>query len=152
FFQNPHTSALSQTCQDQLLTLRFADDSHRPMADRFSNQSGVSVTIPDFGRTESAPFYEPMYERLEAAGYGRNRRIRLAGYDARLTRDMDDFLKRTKRLIKDTYDFSLPTDPAQAKTSATLYITNPSTYMSAADPTVFGRREVVLRNSTTGKE
>ncbi len=49
-------------------------------------------------------------------------------------------------------DFSLPTDPAQAKTSATLYLTNPSTYMSAADPEVFGRQEVVLKNSTTGKE
>src|SRR6185503_19665443 len=49
-------------------------------------------------------------------------------------------------------DFSLPTDPAQAKTSARLYLTNPSTYMSAADPDVFGRREVVLKNSTTGKQ
>ena len=49
-------------------------------------------------------------------------------------------------------DFSLPTDPAQAKTSARLYLTNPSTYMSAADPAVFGRREVVLENSSTGKQ
>ena len=49
-------------------------------------------------------------------------------------------------------DFSLPTDPAQAKTSARLYLTNPSTWMSAADPEIFGRQEVVLKNSTTGKE
>jgi lecithin-cholesterol acyltransferase len=215
WFQNPQASAFSQTCQDQLLTLRYAADSHRPMADRFSNQPGVTVTIADFGRTESAPFYEPMYERLEAAGYVRNHSIRVAGYDARLTPDMDNFLKRTKRLIEDTYnendhrpvhvvghsngplyiqyllthtsqhwrdkyiqgftpiagnfpgqgslysilftglniiDFSLPTDPAQATTSARLYLTNPSTYMSAADPEVFGRREVVLKNSTTGQE
>ena len=104
WFQNPRTSVFSQTCQDQLLTLQYAADSPRPMADRFSNQPGVTVTIPDFGRTESAPFYEPMYERLEAAGYVRNRSIRVAGYDARLTPDMDDFLNRTKRLIKDTYN------------------------------------------------
>jgi lysophospholipase-3 len=49
-------------------------------------------------------------------------------------------------------DFSLPSELAQAKTSARLYLTNPSTYMSAADPEVFGRQEVVLKNSTTGKE
>jgi lysophospholipase-3 len=49
-------------------------------------------------------------------------------------------------------DFSLPTDSAQARTSAHLYLTNPSTYMSAADPEVFGRREVVVKNSTTGKQ
>jgi lysophospholipase-3 len=156
-----------------------------------------------------------MYQRLEAAGYVRNRSIRVAGYDARLTPDIGDFFSRTKRLIEETYDqngrrpvhvvghsngplyiqyllthtsrewrdkfiqgftpiagnfpgqgslysilftglniidFSLPTDPVQAKTSARLYLTNPSTYMSAADPEVFGRQEVVLKNSTTGKE
>src|SRR5206468_8219671 len=49
-------------------------------------------------------------------------------------------------------DFSLPTDPAQAQTSARLYLTNPSTYMSAADPEVFGREEIVLINSTTNKQ
>ncbi len=215
WFMNPQHSAFSQMCQDQLLTLRYASDSNRPMADRFSNQRGVSVTIPDYGRTESAPFYEPMYQRLEAAGYVRNRSIRVAGYDARLTPDIGDFVARTRRLIEETYhqnggrpvhvvghsngplyiqyllthtsrewrdkfiqgftpiagnfpgqgslysilftglniiDFSLPTDPAQARTSAQLYLTNPSTYMSAADPEVFGRQEVVLENSTTGTQ
>jgi len=214
FFQNPHPGPFSQTCQDQLLTLRYDADSDRPMNQRFSNQPGVQVTIPDFGKTDSAPFYESMYQRLEAAGYVRNRSIRVAGYDARLTPDIGDFLQRTIRLIEATsaenggrpvhlvghsngplyaqyllthtsrewrerfiqgftpiagnfpgqgslysilftglniIDFSLPTDPAQAKTSARLYLTNPSTYMSAADPEVFGRREIVLQNSTTGK-
>jgi lecithin-cholesterol acyltransferase len=214
FFQNPNSSAFSQTCQDQLLTLRFAADSDRPMRDRFSNQAGVHVTIPDFGRTESAPFYEPMYQRLEAAGYVRNRSIRVAGYDARLTPDIGDLLERTKDLIQQTFrdngerpvhlvghsngplyaqyllthtsrewrekyihgftpiagnfpgqgslysilftglniiDFSLPIDSAQARTSARLYLTNPSTYMSAADPEIFGRQEIVLKNTSTGK-
>jgi lecithin-cholesterol acyltransferase len=31
-----------------------------------------------------------------------------------------------------------------------MYLTSPATYMSAADPAVFGHREVVLRNSSTG--
>jgi lecithin-cholesterol acyltransferase len=215
WFMNPQHSAFSQTCQDQLLTLRYAADSNRPMAERFSNQPGVRVKIADYGRTESAPFYAPMYARLEAAGYVANRSIRVAGYDARLTPDIGDFVDRTRRLIEETYaanggrpvqlvghsngplyaqyllthtsrewrakfihgftpiagnfpgqgslysilftglniiDFSLPTDPAQARTSATLYLTNPSTYMSAADPEVFGRQEVVLQNSTTGTQ
>jgi lecithin-cholesterol acyltransferase len=215
WFMNPERSKFSQLCQDQLLTLRYSASSKRPMAERFSNQPGVAVTIPDYGRTESAPFYEPMYARLEAGGYVRNRSIRVAGYDARLTPDIGDFFSRTKRLIEDTYDdngqrpvhlvghsngplyiqyllthtsqewrdkyvqgftpiagnfpgqgslysilftglniidFSLPKVAGQARTSARLYLTNPSTYMSAADPDVFGRREVVLQNSTTGKQ
>ena len=61
---------------------------------RFSEQPGVTVSIPDYGMTASAPFYEPMYEALEAAGYTRNLDIRVAGYDARLTPDMDGFLQR----------------------------------------------------------
>jgi lysophospholipase-3 len=185
------------------------------MAKRFSDQRGVRVTIVDYGRTESAPFYEPMYQRLEAAGYVRNQSIRVAGYDARLTPDIGNFLERTKALIEqtsaqnggrpvhlvghsngplyayyllthtsrewrdryiqgftpiagnfpgqgslysilftglNTIDFSLPTDPAQARTSARLYLTNPSTWMSAADPEMFDHAEVVLENSTTGKQ
>jgi lysophospholipase-3 len=49
-------------------------------------------------------------------------------------------------------DFSLPTDPAEARASAHMLLFNPSTYMSAADPAVFDHREVVLKNSTTGRE
>src|SRR5438105_4922364 len=36
WFQNPQPSSkFPQTCQDQLLTLRYAADSDRPMAQRF---------------------------------------------------------------------------------------------------------------------
>ena len=65
---NPEHSAFSQRCQDELLTLRYDADSRKPIARRFSNQGGVTVTIPDFGGTESAPDYEAMFQRLEAAG------------------------------------------------------------------------------------
>ena len=44
-----------------------------------------------------------MYQALEAAGYTRDRDIRVAGYDARLTPDMAGFLQRSKRLIEETY-------------------------------------------------
>jgi lecithin-cholesterol acyltransferase len=46
--------------------------------------------------------------------------------------------------------FSYPKTRANAVSSARMYLTSPATYMSAADPAVFGRREVVLRNSSTG--
>ena len=64
---------------------------------RFRDQRGVDVQIENYGKTESAPFYEPMYEALEGAGYVRDRDIRVAGYDSRLTPDMRNFLNRTKR-------------------------------------------------------
>src|SRR5215470_2313834 len=103
WFQNDHPStAFTQTCQDQLLTLRFDPNPAKPMPARFSEQRGVDVRIIDYGRTTSAPFYEPMYRTLESAGYVRNKDIRVAGYDARLTPDMAGFLRRTKRLVEDT--------------------------------------------------
>jgi lecithin-cholesterol acyltransferase len=215
WFQNDHPSTtFSQTCQDQLLTLRFDPNSNRPMPARFAEQRGVSVQIIDFGRTTSAPFYEPMYRALESAGYVRNRDIRVAGYDARLTPDMAGFLQRTIKLVEDTYrdngnrpvhlvghsngplyaqyllthtspawrakfihgftpiagnfpgqgllysmlftglniqDFSYPTTKAQAITSARMYLTLPSTYMSASDPKVFGDREIIIENTITGR-
>ena len=78
--------------------------AHEPMAHRFSNQRGVSVRILDYGKTESAPFYEPMYEALEARRVrARTRTSASPGYDSRLTPDMDGFLQRTKRLIENTY-------------------------------------------------
>jgi lecithin-cholesterol acyltransferase len=46
--------------------------------------------------------------------------------------------------------FTYPTSRANAVSSARMYLTSPATYMSAADPAVFGHREVVLRNSSTG--
>jgi lysophospholipase-3 len=215
WFQNDHPSTtFTQTCQDQLLTLRFDPNSARPMPVRFSEQRGVDVRIIDYGRTTSAPFYEPMYRTLESAGYVRNKDIRVAGYDARLTPDMAGFLQRTKRLVEDTYrdngnrpvhlvghsngplyaqyllthtsrawrakyihgftpiagnfpgqgllysmlftglniqDFTYPTTVSQATTSARMYLTLPTTYMSASDPGVFGDREVIIENTTTGR-
>jgi lysophospholipase-3 len=215
WFLNDHPSAtFSQVCEDKLLTLRYARGSHRPMAQRFSNQRGVSVRILDYGKTESAPFYEPLYEALEAAGYTRDKDIRVAGYDSRLTPDMHGFLRRTKRLIVRTYranghtpvhlvghsngplyaqyllthtspawkhrfihgftpiagnlpgqgalypllftglnigDFTYPATEANARSSARMYLTAPSSYMSAADPRIFGRREVVVRDASTGR-
>ena len=96
--------AFSQVCRDELLTLALR--RRRPQADApavLASSPGVTVTIADFGRTASAPTYEPMYAALEAAGYTRDKDIRVAGYDARLTPDMDGFLQRSKRLIEETY-------------------------------------------------
>ena len=215
WFRNDHPStAFSQTCQDRLLTLRYDPNPAKPMPARFTEQRGVTVRVLDYGRTASAPFYEPLYRTLEAAGYVRDTDIRVAGYDARLTPDMAGFLARAKRLVEDTYrangnrpvhlvghsngplyaqyllthtsrawraryihgftpiagnfpgqgllysmlftglniqDFSYPTTPANAVTSARLYLTAPSTYMSAADPSVFGDREVVVEDTVTGR-
>ena len=104
WFLNDHPSTrFSQVCEDKLLTLRYDRTGHEPMSQRFSNPQGVSVRIMDYGKTQSAPFYEPMYEALEADGYTRNKNIRVAGYDARLTPDMAGFVHRTKRLIENTY-------------------------------------------------
>ncbi len=47
--------------------------------------------------------------------------------------------------------FSLPTTVATARSSARLIARSPSTWMSAADPAVFGRREVVVKNRATGR-
>jgi lysophospholipase-3 len=208
------SATFSQVCQDELLTLRFDAKSHKPLRRRFHEQHGVKVSIIDYGKTASAPFYEPMYEALEAAGYTRDRNIRVAGYDARLTPDMGDFVRRTKKLIEQTYrdngnrpvhltghsngpiyaeyllthtsaawkhkyihgfspiagnlpgqggiwfllftglnvaDFTLPTTVENARSSARLYLSAPSTYLSAADPKVFGNVETVLADASTGR-
>src|SRR5262245_2149728 len=47
WFLNPATSAFSQTCQDQLLTLCYDNGAHKAFDKRFSNQRGATVTIPD---------------------------------------------------------------------------------------------------------
>jgi lysophospholipase-3 len=100
WFLNDHPSTtFSQVCQDELMTLRPRIHGNSL---RFLEQPGVSVRLLDYGSTESAPFYEPMYQALEAAGYTRDRDIRVAGYDARLTPDLGDFLHRTKKLIEAT--------------------------------------------------
>jgi lysophospholipase-3 len=184
------------------------------MWQRFTNQQGVRVNLFQYGKTSSAPFYEPMYRALEAVGYVRNLNIVVAGYDSRLTPDMGGFLNRTKRLIEDTYrrnggkpvhlvghsngplyaqyllthvsaawkrqyihgftsiagnlpgqgalyplfftglntiDFSFPTGIDNAVSSAQMYLTAPSSYMSAADPRIFGTAETVVVDHSTGK-
>jgi lysophospholipase-3 len=42
-------------------------------------------------------------------------------------------------------DFSTPTDPELAAASALMYQSHPSSYMSSADPEVFGDKEVVIQ-------
>lgn len=95
----------SQVCQDKLLTLRIDPNRSKPMAERFSNQRGVKVSIKDYGTTESttAFFFQIMFAFLEEVGYERNANIRVAGWDWRLTPDMGGFLKRTIALIEETY-------------------------------------------------
>jgi lecithin-cholesterol acyltransferase len=212
WFLNDHPSAtFSQVCQDELMTLRVAQHGGSL---RFSEQPGVSVQLLDYGKTSSAPFYEPMYEALEAAGYTRDRDIRVAGYDSRLTPDLGKFLQRTRKLIEATSrenggapvhlvghsngpiyahyllthssrqwkaryihgftpiagnlpgqgsvygllftglnvtDFTLPTTPENALSSARMYQAAPSTYLSSADPAVHGDQEVVISDQSTGR-
>ncbi len=208
FLNDRPSTTFSQICQDKLLTLRYDPAPWKPMPLRFSDQPGVDVRIADYGRTSSAPFYETLYRTLESAGYVRDKDIRVAGYDARLTPDMGGFLGRAKRLVEDTYrdngnrpvqlvghsngplyiqyllthtskawrakyvhgftplagnfpgqgllysmmftgltvqDGSYPQTPEGARSSALMYISHPSTYMSSSDPRVFGDREVIVR-------
>jgi len=102
FFPNAEPSTtFSQVCRDELMTL-----SYRPNGawqTRVRDPGGVDVQIEDYGSVASAPFYQPMYSALEAAGYTLDENVRVAGYDARLTPDLGGFLERTKRLIEDTY-------------------------------------------------
>jgi lecithin-cholesterol acyltransferase len=205
----------SQLCRDELLTLRYDGNLHKPIRLRFSEQPGVTVSIPNYGLTASAPFYEDMYQALEAAGYTRDVNIRVAGYDARLTPDMDGFLGRSMRLIEETYrqnggtpvhlvghsngpiyvqyllthttpawkakyihgftpfagnfpgqglgyalmfvgaqlpDLSFPSTPENALANATMFLSHPSTYITASDPEIFGDQEVVIRDQSTGTD
>lgn len=214
WFGNPQTSAFSPVCRDELITLRYTDDRRLPMPRRFSEQPGVRVSILRYGSTASAPFYEPMYTALEKAGYVRDRSIRVAGYDARLTPDMAGFLQRTMRLVEQTSeqnggrpvhlvghsngpiyaqyllthtsaewkrryvhgftplagnfpgqgllyatvflglnldDLTLPATPEKALVAARMMQTAPSTWLSAADPSVFGRQEVVIKDTRSGR-
>ena len=214
FFLNDEPSAFSLVCQQKLLTMRYQANPTKPIRQRFRDQRGVDVRIENYGKTESAPFYEPMYEALEEAGYVRDRDIRVAGYDSRLTPDMRNFRNRAKRLIEDTYrdngnqpvhvvghsngplyiqyllthtsqrwkdkyihgftpfagnfpgqgilyplfftgldvrDFSLPTTPESALSGADMMLRNPSSYMSASDPSIFGDQETVVEDFSTGE-
>lgn len=214
WFQNTQASAFSQVCQDELETLRYDPNPAKPMPLRFSEQPGVTVSVIDYGRTDSAPFYEQLYKTLESAGYRRDQDIRVAGYDARLTPDLGGFLQRAKRLVEQTYhdngnrpvqlvghsngplyaqyllthtsqawrdtyihgftplagnfpgqgllysvlftglnvsDFGYPKTIDNAVSSARMYLTAPSTYMSASDPAIFGDRETVIKDTATGR-
>ena len=214
WYLNPHPGGrFSQVCRDELMTLRYRANPKLPMPRRFSDQPGVTVSVVDYGKTDSAPYYQPMYRALERAGYTADVNIRVAGYDARLTPDQGGFLRRAISLIEQTYrrngdqpvelvghsngplyaqyllthtsrawrhkyihgftpiagnfpgqgslysiiftglnieKFTYPKTRANAVSSARMYLTSPATYMSAADPAVFGHREVVLRNSSSG--
>jgi lecithin-cholesterol acyltransferase len=102
FFPNPTPSTtFSQVCRDELMTLSYRP--HGAWETRFSDAKGVDVRIEDYGQVASAPFYQPMFDALQAAGYTLGKNVRVAGDDARLTPDLDGFLERTKRLIEDTY-------------------------------------------------
>jgi lecithin-cholesterol acyltransferase len=48
-------------------------------------------------------------------------------------------------------DFSFPTTRENAQSSARMYLSSPSTYMSAADPAIFGHREIVVADASTGR-
>ena len=216
YFPNPAPSEkFSQECQDKLMSLVVDPDTSKPLAKRFSNQPRVLVLQKHYSRTESSPFYEPLYSFLESHGWERNRNIRVAGYDGRLTPDMAWFLKRTKRLIERTYyrngktpvhlvghsngplyaqyllthtsqawkdkyihgftpwagnwagqglfytvyftglnlnDFSFPAEADSAAASAARYATQPSSYMSTADPDFIANQEIILRDASTGTE
>jgi lysophospholipase-3 len=102
FFPNPAPSTtFSQVCRDELMTLTYRP--YGAWATRFGDPKGVDVEIEDYGQVASAPFYQPMFDALQAAGYRLDGSVRVAGYDARLTPDLGGFLERTKRLVEDTY-------------------------------------------------
>ena len=215
WFQNTAPSIrFSQVCRDKLLTLRYDPDPRKPMPRRFSIQRGVTVRIPDYGKTESAPLYEPRVRALEAAGYVRDttsaslgttrgsRRTWAASSRAR-SADPGDLPRqrkpaRTPRRAFERADlrpvpvdahlgragghryiqgftplagnfpgqgvlypvlfaglniqvFAFPRTTENAGSSARMYLSQPASYLSAADPRVFGRREVVVRDASSGR-
>jgi len=209
----PNT-AYTQVCADKLLTMVYKFDKPNS-APHVSDKKGVRVTIEDYGKTESAPWYEGLYAFLELTGYTRNLNLRVAGYDFRLNPDMGGFMERTTTLIEETYrenhntpvhliahsngpiyaqyllthtsqqwknkyiqgytpiaanlpgqggmyyelftGFNIatltnPADLENAASSAAMYESHPSTYLTISDPTYFGDREVVIRVGPGGKE
>jgi lecithin-cholesterol acyltransferase len=198
-----------QVCVDKLMTLVIDPNRNIPMPERISNQDGVTVSIKDYGLTESVlpAMYEPMFSFLEGAGYERNVSIRVAGYDSRLSPDLGGFLERSIALIEETCrdngnlpvhlvaysqgsvqaqyllthtsqewknrfihgftaiggnwpgegdmystlftglnvnDFTVPTDPENAASSAAMYQTWPSMYFVAPDPFFYAKEVVVI--------
>ncbi|GAB3670965.1 hypothetical protein GCM10027589_39700 [Actinocorallia lasiicapitis] len=224
YFPNPTPAngGYTQVCQDRLLTLSYSAKGGKPMSQRFSRQPGVSVQIPDYGKTASAPGYETLFQDLVANGWTRDRGIRVAGYQSDLTPDLSNpidsgqnFLDRTKALIEETYqlngnrrvhlvahsngplyahyllthvtdawrdkfiqgfttlsgnfpgqgvvaavlfigyntqNFTLPADQANAQSSSAMWRMSPATYMSLADPAIFGTGQVILTNAATNPD
>src|SRR4029078_4353341 len=67
FFPNlAPSTAFSQVCRDELTTLSYRP--HRARSQRLPGPKGVHVSIEDYGSVASSPFYEPMYDALQAAG------------------------------------------------------------------------------------
>ncbi|MFI8829353.1 hypothetical protein [Streptomyces sp. NPDC053431] len=217
FYPNPAPSTtFSQVCRDKLMTLSYNSDPALPMAERFSNPTGVTVAQPLYGKVASAPAYDVMFNHLEAEGWVLDQNVRVAGYDARLTPDMDGFIEKTKQLIEDTYadnghvpvhlaahsnganyaqylltkmtpqwkaqyihgftpiagnwpgqgllytalftglnindTFAFPVTSENASSSAQMYLSAPSSYMSAASPAYFGDQVTVIADASTGTE
>jgi lecithin-cholesterol acyltransferase len=48
-------------------------------------------------------------------------------------------------------DFGYPKTVENAVSSARMYLTAPSTYLSASDPAIFGDQETVIRDTSTGR-
>ena len=48
-------------------------------------------------------------------------------------------------------DFSFPATAANAGSSARMYLTTPSTYISSADPKVFDNQETIVQDLSTGR-
>lgn len=211
----PVLGPFTQVCRDKLLTLRYHADRRGPMQRRFTRPHGVRVTLINNGQPSNAPLYSGFFKALEAKGYRPGRDLRVAGYNFRLTPDMDGFLHRTRELVERTYrqngkqpvrlvghsngplyaqyllnhvsdswkskylqgftaiagnfpgsgsfytylftglnisTFSYPTSQRNSQSSARLYLSSPSTYLTAADPDYFRKREVVVEDSSTGRQ
>ena len=93
----------SQVCRDRLLTPRWSNNPHLSFPERFSLPPGVTVSIPHYGQTSSAPAYGALYTALESAGYRAGRDLVVAGYNFRLTPDLGGFRARTEQLIQQTW-------------------------------------------------
>ena len=203
WFLNDHPSPrFSQVCEDKLLTLRYDRRGNEPWRTgsrtRAASRCGSSTTARPRARRSTSR----CTRRSRPTGYTRNKNIRVAGYDARLTPDMNGFraphqasdrddvpperpharaprrpLQRpalravpahahvARRGSTATSTDSRPsraTSPVRAsstrccsrgstsrtspsrrpprtpRSSARMYLTAPSSYMSAADPRIFG--------------
>ncbi len=96
------SAAFTQSCRNRLLTLRYdALKSRWPGVSRPS--PGVRVKVADVRARVQRPALRGAVPRPRKRGLRARRRLRVAGYNWRLTPDMDGFLARTKRLIERTY-------------------------------------------------